>query len=276
MSFKGVHFKCDPSLNDFLIAELSIFNYNSFEERQTGFSAYCEEDNFNQSILNRLIKKYQQLGTISYTTEAIAHINWNTDWEKNYDPVIVANKIIIRATFHEPQENYKHQIVIHPRMSFGTGHHATTSLILEVQLSINHHQKKIYDFGTGTGILSILAHQLGASHIIATDIDDWCIENAKANFNLNKCPGKVFKGAVRNLALKDQADIIIANINKNVLLSEISEYARLLTSDGILILSGFFEKDAPEICAHAEKLGLKQIQQKCKNLWVVIVLSKRE
>ena len=85
------------------------FNYNSFEERQSGFSAYCEEDNFNQSILNSLIKKYQQLGTISYTTEAIARINWNTDWEKNYDPVIIANKIIIRATFHEPQDNYKHQ-----------------------------------------------------------------------------------------------------------------------------------------------------------------------
>lgn len=276
MSFKGVHFNCDPSLNDFLVAELSMFNYNSFEERQSGFSAYCEEDNFNQSILNSLIKKYQQLGTISYTTEAIARINWNTDWEKNYDPVIIANKIIIRTTFHEPQDNYKHQILIHPKMSFGTGHHATTSLILEVQLSISHHQKKFYDFGTGTGILSILADQLGASHIIATDVDDWCIENAKANFNLNKCPGKVFKGVVRNLALKDQADIIIANINKNVLLSEISEYARLLTSDGILILSGFFEKDAPEICAQAEKLGLIQIKQKCKNLWVVIVLSKRE
>ena len=275
MSFKGVHFNCDPSLSDILVAELSMFKYNSFEEHKTGFSAYCEEVNFNQSILNRLVKKYQQSGTISYTTEAIARINWNADWEKNYAPVIIADKIIIRATFHEPQDNYKHQIVIHPKMSFGTGHHATTSLVLEAQLSINHHQKKIYDFGTGTGILSILAYQLGASHIIATDVDDWCIENAKVNFNLNECSGKVFKGRVRDLALKDQADIIIANINKNVLLSEITEYTRLLISGGILIISGFYEEDAPEVCARAEKLGLKQIQLKCKELWAVIVLRKR-
>ena len=276
MRFKGVHFICDPPLNDFLVAELSMLSYDSFEEHQTGFSAYCEEANFNQFILNSLVKKYQKSGTISYTTEAIARINWNTDWEKNYEPVVIADKIIIRAIFHKPQDNYKHQIVIHPKMSFGTGHHATTSLILEIQLSINHHQKKIYDFGTGTGILSILAHQLGASHIIATDVDDWCIENAEKNFNLNDCSGKVFKGVVRDLALKDQADIIIANINKNVLLSEMPEYVRLLNLDGILVLSGFHEKDAPEICTKAEKLGLKQIQQKCKNLWVVIVLRKRK
>ena len=274
MRFKGVHFTCNPSLTDLLVAELSMLSYDSFEEHQTGFSAYCKEVNFNQSILNSLVKKYQKLGTISYTTEAIARVNWNTDWEKNYEPVVITDKIIIRAIFHKPQNNYKHQIVIHPKMSFGTGHHTTTSLILEAQLLINHHQKKIYDFGTGTGILSILAHQLGASEIIATDVDDWCIENAKKNFKLNNCSGKVFKGVVRDLALKDQANIIFANINKNVLLSEMPEYARLLNLDGVLVLSGFYEKDAPEICIKAEKLGFKQIQQKCKNLWIIIVLKK--
>ena len=148
-------------------------------------------------------------------------------------------------------------------------------MILETQLSIDHHQKKIYDFGTGTGVLSILAHQLGARQIVSTDVDDWCIENAEENFNLNDCPGRVLKGVVRDLTLKDEVDIIIANINKNVLLNEMSEYVRLLTLNGILILSGFYEKDAPEICACAEKLGLKQIQQKCLNLWTVIVLGKR-
>ena len=275
MSFKGVHFTCDSHLSDLLVAELSILSYDSFEEHQMGFSAYCEVVNFNQSLLDSLLKKYQQSGTISYTLEAIERINWNKEWEKNYDTVVIADKIIVRAIFHEPQDYFKYQIVIHPKMSFGTGHHATTVLILEAQLSIDHHQKKIYDFGTGTGVLSILAHQLGAAQIVATDVDDWCIENAKENFNLNDCPGQVLKGVVRDLIFKSQADIIIANINKNVLLNEMSEYVRLLTLDGVLILSGFYEEDAPELCALAEKLGLKQIQQKSLNLWTVIVLSKR-
>jgi ribosomal protein L11 methyltransferase len=252
-----------------------MLRYDSFEEHQMGFSAYCEVLNFNQSLLDSLVKKYQPSGTISYKLEAVARINWNREWEKNYAAVVIADKIMVRAIFHEPQDHFKHQIVIHPKMSFGTGHHATTSLILEAQLSIDHHQKKIYDFGTGTGVLSILAHQLGATHIVATDVDDWCIENAEENFNLNDCPGRVLKGVVRDLSLKDQADIIIANINKNVLLNEMPEYARLLALNGVLILSGFYEKDAPEICARAEKLGLKQIQQKCLTLWMVIVLSKR-
>jgi|TARA_B110000093_G_scaffold120405_1_gene128991 ribosomal protein L11 methyltransferase len=275
MNFKGLHFACDSHLSDLLVAELSMLRYDSFEEHQMGFSAYCEVVNFNQPLIDSLVQKYQKMGNISYTLEAIARINWNTEWEKNYDAVVIADKIMIRAIFHEPQDHFKHQIVIHPKMSFGTGHHATTSLILETQLSIDHHQKKIYDFGTGTGVLSILAHQLGARQIVATDVDDWCIENAEENFNLNDCPGRVLKGVVRDLTLKDQADIVIANINKNVLLKEMSEYVRLLTLNGILILSGFYEKDAPEICACAEKLGLKQIQQKCLNLWMVIVLSKR-
>ena len=275
MNFKGVHFTCDPHLSDLLIAELSMLSYDSFEEHQMGFSAYCEVLNFNQSLLDSLVKKYQPSGTISYKLEAVARINWNREWEKNYAAVVIADKIMVRAIFHEPQDHFKHQIVIHPKMSFGTGHHATTSLILEAQLSIDHHQKKIYDFGTGTGVLSILAHQLGAAHIVATDIDDWCIENAQENFNLNDCPGRVLKGVVRDLSLTDQADIIIANINKNVLLNEMPEYARLLALNGVLILSGFYEKDAPKICADAEKLGLKQIQQKCLSLWTVIVLTKR-
>ena len=275
MNFKGLHFACDSHLSDLLVAELSMLRYDSFEEHQMGFSAYCEVVNFNQPLIDSLVQKYQKMGNISYTLEAIARINWNTEWEKNYDAVVIADKIMIRAIFHEPQDHFKHQIVIHPKMSFGTGHHATTSLILETQLSIDHHQKKIYDFGTGTGVLSILAHQLGARQIVATDVDDWCIENAEENFNLNDCPGRVLKGVVRDLTLKDQADIVIANINKNVLLKEMSEYVRLLTLNGILILSGFYEKDAPEICARAEKLGLKQIQQKCLSLWTAIVLSKR-
>ena len=275
MNFKGLHFACDSHLSDLLVAELSMLRYDSFEEHQMGFSAYCEVINFNQPLIDTLVQKYQKMGNISYTLEAIARINWNTEWEKNYAAVVIADKIMVRAIFHEPQDHFKHQIVIHPKMSFGTGHHATTSLILETQLSIDHHQKKIYDFGTGTGVLSILAHQLGARQIVATDVDDWCIENAEENFNLNDCPGRVLKGVVRDLTLKDQADIVIANINKNVLLKEMSEYVRLLTLNGILILSGFYEKDAPEICACAEKLGLKQIQQKCLNLWTVIVLGKR-
>tara|TARA_X000001036_G_scaffold187948_1_gene177165 strand:+ start:351 stop:1181 length:831 start_codon:yes stop_codon:yes gene_type:complete len=275
MSFKGVHFTCDPHLTELLIAELSMLSYDSFEEHHMGFSAYCTVANFNQCPLDSLIKKYKQSGTISYTTEFIARANWNTYWEKNYAPVIIANKIIVRATFHKPQDHFKHQIVIHPKMSFGTGHHATTSLILESQLSIDHHKKKIYDFGTGTGVLSILAHQLGAMQIIATDIDDWCIENAEENFKLNNCSGRVLKGVVRDLALKNQADIIIANINKNVLLNEMPEYTRLLAKGGFLILSGFYEKDTPAICSQAKKLGLKEINKKCMNLWTVIVLSKK-
>jgi len=244
-------------------------------ETEVGFEAYISEDKFSHPGLQSLFNDYRKQTRIWYELKKIPKVNWNEEWEKNYDPILVDDKIYVRATFHEAKPTYPYEIIITPKMSFGTGHHETTHQLLALQLEVDHKEKKVLDVGSGTGILAIMAAKLGASSVAATDIDDWCVENSLENFALNAVePAFVEKGVIRTLGLKDQYDIIIANINTNVLLDEIAVYATLLVDQGYLFLSGFYETDLPQILEMTTKHNLKEVKHTTRKNWVGLILQK--
>ncbi|MBV6647954.1 MAG: 50S ribosomal protein L11 methyltransferase, partial [Cyclobacteriaceae bacterium] len=247
-----------------------------FEENDRGFSGYIEEDRWDQQAVEEIFDRYLSLGEIQWQTEQIVKKNWNKLWEENYDPVIVEDQLIVRAPFHQVDQSYPQEILLVPKMSFGTGHHATTYLMLSQQLKLNHQGKVVYDLGSGTGVLAIMAHMQGASEVFATDIDDWCIENSQENFELNGIDGiHVTKGDVFSSGLMGPADIILANINKNVLLKEMTAYATMLSEYGHLLLSGFYVNDVLDVLEKAEAHHLQLASQSSKDEWAVLVLQKQ-
>jgi ribosomal protein L11 methyltransferase len=224
--------------------------------------------------LYQLSEDYPMAG-LTYETRLLERQNWNKEWESHYDPIEVGKDIYIRAHFHPQAKGYQHEIIITPKMSFGTGHHATTWQMLSLQLSIDHEGKKVYDLGTGTGILAIMAHKLGAASIVATDIDDWSIENSKENALLNGVESIQFlQGTLAQLQLEEPVDIILANINLNVLLEELPDYVRLMNPGGHLLLSGFYEEDAPILLAKTDSLGLQAMARSVRNRWAALHLIK--
>jgi len=275
MDFIQINVHCDPPFRDILTAEMGYLAYDSFVETEVGFEAYISEDKFSHPGLQSLFNDYRKQTRIWYELKKIPKVNWNQEWEKNYNPILVDDKIYVRATFHEAKPTYPYEIIITPKMSFGTGHHETTHQLLALQLEVDHKEKKVLDVGSGTGILAIMAAKLGASSVAATDIDDWCVENSLENFALNAVePAFVEKGVIRTLGLKDQYDIIIANINTNVLLDEIAVYATLLVDQGYLFLSGFYETDLPQILEMTTKHNLKEVKHTTRKNWVGLILQK--
>ena len=262
----------DHNFSEILIAELAEIGFEAFEEQENILEAYILEESFEKEALNTLQEKYQDF---AYTTHKIARKNWNEEWEKNYQPVIIAQQCIIKSSFHDIEKQYPYEILINPKMSFGTGHHETTTLMIENQLNISHHDKKVLDLGCGTGILSIMANKLGAKSIEAYDIDEWAIENSQENFILNKVENaKALLGTIETVEQTKQYPIILANINKNVLLKEMPLYSQRLDSEGFLIISGFYEKDIEDIENITKKSNLASIQYKSKNTWVSAVYQK--
>jgi len=270
--FLKITIACPQELQDMLIAELGLINYDSFQEFDNSVEAFIEEQIFNENALLKVLEKYKI--SPNFNKDYLKNINWNEEWEKNFSPVYVDHKVQIRATFHEKTEDFGYDIIINPKMSFGTGHHETTYLVVSEQLSISHINKRILDVGTGTGILAIMAFKLGATSITATDIDDWCIENCLENFNLNQVKNfDILKGTIDKLTLPGDYDIIYANINKNVLLSELPIYSRLLAKKGILVLSGFYSEDIDDLLKNAVQNKLVYRHSKKKNNWAMIVLN---
>lgn len=262
----------NPDLHELLIAELDLLNYDSFLEKEGELEAFIQDEYFVEKLLQKVLVKYKIPG--AYTIEKLENVNWNEQWENNFDPVNIEDRVFIRASFHQPQPNFDFEIVIDPKMSFGTGHHQTTYLMISEQLNINHKGKRFLDIGTGTGVLGIMAYKLGAKSIIVTDIDDWCIENCRENFKLNSVDDvEILKGTIDKLTLEGTYDIICANINKNILLDEIPIYAKLLSEDGILLLSGFYIEDMEELNAKATECQLKHDRIKTKKSWAMETLS---
>lgn len=271
MSFITLNITCSEEKRELLIAELSLFPFDAFEETETGLLVSCEEADWEEEPVFAVLARYE----VECRVERVEKVNWNEEWEKNYDPVIVEDQCIVRATFHEPRPNFPYEIIITPKMSFGTGHHATTYQVLKHQLQLDHKGKKVLDVGCGTGALAIMAHKRGATDITAVDIDEWCIENSEENFSLNGCDHvKLSLGGIETVQENDPFDIILANINKNVLLDQIGAYSERLKNKGTLVLSGFYTEDIADLMAEAGKFGLVHQEQTERNRWAMLALKK--
>lgn len=273
MNFVELKVKCTPELGEILIAELSEIQFDSFEEVEGGLIAACNETRWNETEAEAILNRYQ----VDFSFSTVPHVNWNEEWEKHYDPVRISDKIFIGASFHTAPAAYPYRLLINPKMSFGTGHHATTSQVLEAQLGIDHAGKRILDVGCGTGVLSILAHQLGAKSILAIDIDEWCIENSQENFTLNHCENiELRKCGILEVSKTASYDIILANINRNILLEQIPEYAIRLKDGGYLLMSGFYETDVQVLLDKSKSYGLKLTEERTKDKWALLVMKKND
>lgn len=239
---------------EILISELSELNAIGFEQTDTHLLAYFNEENFKNYDINNILKNN------IFHQANLPEQNWNTLWESTFHPVILDDFCAIRAYFHQPIKNVRFEIIITPKMSFGTGHHATTYMMMEQMRNISFSQKTVFDFGTGTGILSILAKKLGAASITAIDNDEWSIKNAEENFIRNKVHGTNLKQS--SLVSGDMFDIILANINKNVLLQFAPSLVNILSTNGILLMSGLLVEDEESIVEAFHVLKLKNKQQK--------------
>ncbi len=276
MDFIELKISVLPDYADILVAELAGAGFESFVETPEGLNAYVGAGAWNESRVQEIILKYAPLTTITYTSSLLPRQNWNEEWEKNYQPIFIGNQCVVRASFHHIEGHFPYEIIINPKMSFGTGHHETTSLMLEMQLGVDHQGKKVMDVGCGTGILAIMACKKGASSSDAFDTDEWAVENAVENCRLNGCGiTKVQQGTIDEVTLAPQYDLVLANINRNVLLREIPQYAEKLPAGGLLLLSGFYEQDIADLQKVAAQAHLSQITQKTKSKWAALCFQKQ-
>jgi len=254
---------------EILVAELGLLGFESFTENEDGVVAYIQEEDWNADLLTDVQILQSDEVVFSYEVKEIEQVNWNEEWEKNFEPIVVENEVSIRAPFHEdPKLTY--DIVIEPKMSFGTGHHETTYLMIRHLMGLDLSGKKVLDMGSGTGILAIFAEMKGATEIDAIDIDPWCYENSVENVERNDCKNiKVYEGDATMLG-STTYDVIIANINRNILLNDMSVYVKCLRANGELYLSGFYAQDIPFIKEEAEKNGLVFKKQFERNNWVAL------
>nr|MCU0325600.1 50S ribosomal protein L11 methyltransferase [Spirosomataceae bacterium] len=264
----------DADFAEIFMAELGEIGFESFVETDEGLLAYVQEEFFEEMAVKNLMEDYAERTPISYSIKKIERQNWNEEWERNFQPIEIGSEIYVRADFHEPKPDFKYEIIITPKMSFGTGHHETTSMVMEHQLNIDHQNKKVLDVGTGTGILAILASKLGASHVSAFDIDDWSVENTIENVGLNNTPNVSVRLGTIEDEPHDLYEIVLANINRNILLQQIPTYATFMADGASLVVSGFYEKDIADIQAVAESTGLKKVATLSKNQWASVVFSR--
>ncbi|WP_103926358.1 50S ribosomal protein L11 methyltransferase [Algoriphagus boritolerans] len=274
MDYLEFKIKCLEEFQEILIAELAEIGFDSFLENEDGIDAYILQSEFDRKKFTEIISKYQQAGQITLTEGVMPKVNWNEEWEKNYDPIEVENLVYVRASFHESKPGFRHEIVINPKMSFGTGHHATTYQMLRHQGELDHTGKRVLDVGSGTGILAIMAQLLGASQVEAFDIDDWCVDNGNENFDLNGLTTRMGLGTIRQVNPLGPFEIILANINKNVLLDELEIYAGLLAPEGFLLLSGFYTEDIEDLLNATTPLGLVLRKKSAKDNWAALILQK--
>lgn len=262
----------DPA-TEMLIAELGYAGFESFVENEEGVIAYIQKEEWIDGMLDGIFVLNSNEFDISYTSEEIAQVNWNSEWEKNFSPIQVDDQVSIRAPFHD-NPNLKYDIVIEPKMSFGTGHHETTHMMVQHLLDMDIREKKTLDMGCGTGILAIFAEMKGAQPIDAIDIDPWCYENSLENIERNQCKHITAYEGEASLLPGKSYDVIIANINRNILLNDMEVYVDCLNSGGTLLLSGFYAADIPMLDAKASALGLTLQNTLERNNWVSLKYQK--
>lgn len=258
---------------EILIAELGEIGFESFVESEYGVTAYIQKNDWKENILEDVFILKSEAFSIDFKYNEIAQTNWNAEWEKNFNPIQVDDLVSIRAPFHT-NPNLKYDIVIEPKMSFGTGHHETTHMMVQHLLNLDLADKKVLDMGCGTGILAIFAEMKGAQPIDAIDIDAWCYENSIENVERNNCKNiSVYEGDAALLDNK-KYDVIIANINRNILLNDMKKFTKCLNEAGVLLLSGFYKEDIPVIDLEVSKYGLTLNKTIKRNNWVALQYQK--
>lgn len=260
--------------NEILIARLSMLSYEAFEEHFGGVDAYISQDEFDDEALKQLQKELSSELDFSYEWQLLEEKNWNEQWEAKYSFLEVGEELLVRSSSYQPQKKFPYEIIIDPKMAFGTGHHETTKLMLEQILQMNLAGKKVLDVGCGTGILSIVASLRGAQEIVAIDIDDNAYENTKESLEVNKVNNvKVLQGTVEIVA--GYYDLILANINRNVLLQDLSKYKTLLKKGGEILISGFYEKDIALFDSQLDALTLTKCEELTDNEWSLLKIRKK-
>lgn len=266
----------DPSgqgTRDTVIALLSQHPFESFAESENSVAAYIPQNLYNENLVLETLNEIRQNIPMSWEVNLIAEQNWNKTWEENYQPVTIAGKCLIRAPFHPPDPDVEYEIIIEPKMSFGTAHHETTSMMIELLMEENVAGKDVLDMGCGTGVLAILASKMGAKKVMAIDNDQWSYENSLENVIRNNCTNIAVKMGDNQEIGDDKYDLILANINRNILLQQIESYAGALNNSGKIFLSGFYENDIPLLLQKAKTYGLALLNKLTKNRWAAIILG---
>ncbi len=264
---------CTETANDVLSAVLGEVGFESFVEAPDGITAYIQKDLFNEVTLTEAISDFPLPDTqIRYTFQDAEDKDWNEEWEKNFfQPIVIGDRCVIHSSFHHDAPKAEYDIVINPQMAFGTGHHETTSLIIGELLDSELQGKSLLDMGCGTSILAILARMRGAAPCIAIDIDEWCVRNSLENIELNKVDNiTVSQGDASALEGKGPFDVVIANINRNILLNDMKQYVRCMHPGSELYMSGFYVDDIPVIQAEAACNGLHFVHHQEKNRWAAV------
>lgn len=254
-------------------AWLSDYGFDSFTEEESFITGFIPQPDFDEKRITGQLEWIKQQVDITWEISFIPDENWNEEWEKNFDPVVIADRCMVRAPFHQPLPGVEFDLVIMPKMSFGTAHHETTRMMIEFILEQEWTGKEVLDMGSGTGVLAILAVKMGAKSALAIDNDEWAYENARENFARNEVPEITCLLGDEKLIAGEAFDVIIANINRNILLQQLSEYAAALKQGGKIFLSGFYEEDIPVLMAEAEKFNLHLQQKKVLNHWAAISIG---
>jgi ribosomal protein L11 methyltransferase len=282
MKYVEVTFKthpCTETVNDVVSALAGEIGFESFVECEGGVQAYIQQSLFDEAALAKMVADFPLPDTqIEYTAVEAEDKDWNEEWEKNFfQPIVIEDRCCIHSTFHHDTPHTEYEILINPQMAFGTGHHETTSSIIAELLDTDLLGKRVLDMGCGTSILAILASMRGAKEVTAIDIDDWCVNNSRDNIALNNCTNiTVELGDAHSLAGREPFDVVIANINRNILLADMPAYAAVMKAGSQLLMSGFYVEDIPAIRQMAESLGFRFEHHREKNRWAAVKFVKGE
>tara|TARA_B100001175_G_C19475110_1_gene623895 strand:+ start:76 stop:909 length:834 start_codon:yes stop_codon:yes gene_type:complete len=259
---------------DILVARLNEIEFESYSEVEGGIRAYVQTQLLDTDAAKEILSEISKLTKVSFTINKVEQKNWNAEWESNYSPVVINDSCVIRAHFHNNFPALKYEIIITPKMSFGTGHHQTTLLMVNEMFNLDLKEKFILDMGSGTGVLAILASKLGARHLIAIDSDEWAFKNAKENSQLNNISNINFIHGDINDIGDTKFDVVLANISRNVILNDIEIYVDQMKDDGEILLSGFLKEDIPLILEKTGQLGLELVVVKNKDKWQMLHLRR--
>ena len=278
MRYIEVTFACRPNtevITDVLSSELSEIGFETFVTNEKGLVAYIPQTVFSEKSIHEILQNFFLDCTIDFSFNVLEDKNWNEEWEKNYfQPIEIDGKYLIHSSFHNVQGDYEQRIVIDPKMAFGTGHHQTTFLVFKEVLNLDMKHKSVLDMGCGTAVLAILASMRGAHRVLAIDIDEWAYKNALENVRLNEAENVEVQLGDAGLLGTETFDVILANINRNILLEDISQYVRAMNESGTIVMSGFYRQDINAIREKAEQSGLRFRSFSEKDLWVAVVFTK--